>query len=135
MGDATDGEGGCLLDAVRDAALIVNALSVRPEIDITALRADAVLMDMTYKPLATPFLKAARERGLRTVDGLAMLIGQAAPSFEALFRRNLEAGAIGAGRIMSAAGASIQATLINCFVQPVGDCIQGRDEAGFPGIY
>ncbi|MFC7409822.1 adenosylcobalamin-dependent ribonucleoside-diphosphate reductase [Hydrogenophaga atypica] len=55
--------------------------------------------------------------------------------FEVLFRRNLEAGAIGAGRIMSAAGAGIQATLINCFVQPVGDCIQGRDEAGFPGIY
>ena len=55
--------------------------------------------------------------------------------FEALFRRNLEAGAIGAGRIMSAAGAGIQATLINCFVQPVGDCIQGRDEGGFPGIY
>ena len=55
--------------------------------------------------------------------------------FEALFRRNLGAGAIGAGRIMSAAGAGIQATLINCFVQPVGDCIQGRDEAGFPGIY
>ena len=55
--------------------------------------------------------------------------------FEALFRRNLDAGAIGAGRIMSAAGAGIQATLINCFVQPVGDCIQGRDEAGFPGIY
>jgi len=55
--------------------------------------------------------------------------------FEALFRRNLEAGAIGAGRIMSAAGAGIQATLINCFVQPVGDCIQGRDDGGFPGIY
>ncbi len=55
--------------------------------------------------------------------------------FEALFRSNLDAGAIGAGRIMSAAGAGIQATLINCFVQPVGDCIQGRDEAGFPGIY
>jgi len=55
--------------------------------------------------------------------------------FEALFKRNLEAGAIGAGRIMSAAGTDIQATLINCFVQPVGDCIQGQDEAGFPGIY
>ena len=55
--------------------------------------------------------------------------------FEALFRRNLEAGAIGAGRIMSAAGTAIQATLINCFVQPVGDCIQGQDDAGFPGIY
>ena len=51
------------------------------------------------------------------------------------FRANLEAGAIGAGRIMSAAGAGLQATLINCFVQPVGDCIQGRDDAGYPGIY
>ena len=55
--------------------------------------------------------------------------------YEALFLANLEAGAIGAGRIMSAAGTSIQATLINCFVQPVGDCIQGVDEQGYPGIY
>lgn len=55
--------------------------------------------------------------------------------FEALFLGNLRAGAIGAGRIMSAAGTSIQATLINCFVQPVGDCIQGLDDDGYPGIY
>lgn len=55
--------------------------------------------------------------------------------FEALFQDNLRAGAIGAGRIMSAAGTDIQATLINCFVQPVGDCIQGVDDAGYPGIY
>lgn len=55
--------------------------------------------------------------------------------FEKRFRRNLEIGAIGAGRIMSAAGSGINATLINCFVQPVGDCIQGNDEAGYPGIY
>jgi hypothetical protein len=48
--------------------------------------------------------------------------------YEALFLDNLHAGAIGAGRIMSAAGTDIQATLINCFVQPVGDCIQGVDD-------
>ncbi|CAM3507684.1 LAGLIDADG family homing endonuclease [Paracidovorax anthurii] len=54
---------------------------------------------------------------------------------EARFLANLRAGAIGAGRIMSAAGTDIQATLINCFVQPVGDCIQGMDEGGYPGIY
>ncbi|MDR6213059.1 adenosylcobalamin-dependent ribonucleoside-diphosphate reductase [Paracidovorax wautersii] len=54
---------------------------------------------------------------------------------EALFLDNLRAGAIGAGRIMSAAGTDIQATLINCFVQPVGDCIQGVDDGGYPGIY
>jgi ribonucleoside-diphosphate reductase alpha chain len=51
------------------------------------------------------------------------------------FFDNLQAGAIGAGRIMSAAGTDLQATLINCFVQPVGDAIQGRDDEGFPGIY
>ncbi|WP_440106661.1 adenosylcobalamin-dependent ribonucleoside-diphosphate reductase [Acidovorax sp. BL-A-41-H1] len=55
--------------------------------------------------------------------------------YEARFLANLHAGAIGAGRIMSAAGTDIQATLINCFVQPVGDCIQGVDDEGFPGIY
>ena len=55
--------------------------------------------------------------------------------YEALFLENLRAGAIGAGRIMSAAGTTIQATLINCFVQPVGDCIQGVDDEGYPGIY
>ena len=55
--------------------------------------------------------------------------------WEAKFLGNLHAGAIGAGRIMSAAGTDIQATLINCFVQPVGDCIQGFDDQGYPGIY
>ena len=51
------------------------------------------------------------------------------------FHANLRAGAIGAGRIMSAAGTSLEATLINCFVQPVGDSIQGVDDGGYPGIY
>ncbi len=69
------------------AALVINALSVQPSIDFDRIAPGTVVMDMTYKPLATPFLTAARERGLPTVDGLAMLIGQAAPSFEALFRR------------------------------------------------
>jgi ribonucleoside-diphosphate reductase alpha chain len=55
--------------------------------------------------------------------------------WERRFLDNLQAGAIGAGRIMSAAGTELEATLINCFVQPVGDSIQGRDEDGYPGIY
>ena len=42
---------------------------------------------------------------------------------------------IPAGRILSSAGTDIQATLINCFVQPVGDAIQGVDANGHPGIY
>ena len=42
---------------------------------------------------------------------------------------------IPAGRILSSAGTDIKATLINCFVQPVGDAIQGTDGRGYPGIY
>ena len=61
------------------------------------------------------------------------------PDLQALyaqqFRRNLDAGAIGAGRIMCAAGTGMQTTLINCFVQPVGDCIEGLDANGLPGIH
>ena len=73
---------------------------------------------------------------LRVARALASVEAPAEQTkFETLFLNNLKAGAIGAGRIMSAAGTSIQATLINCFVQPVGDCIQGVDDAGYPGIY
>ena len=71
--------------AFEGAVLVVNALSVRPEIDLAALDPVTTVMDMTYKPVITPFLRAARDVGLITVDGLAMLIGQAGPSFEAIF--------------------------------------------------
>lgn len=82
--------GGTVVDAsaLVGAALVVNALSVPPEIDMDALHEDAVLMDMTYRPLTTAFLAAGQARGLTTVDGLAMLIGQARPSFLALFGQN-----------------------------------------------
>lgn len=52
-----------------------------------------------------------------------------------IFYQNMLNGAIGAGRIMSAAGTGIDATLANCFVQPVGDSISETDEDGYPGIY
>lgn len=73
--------------AFSGAALAVNALSVRPGLDIDRLETGTVVMDMTYRPLETPLLAAARARGLVGVDGLAMLIGQARPSFEAIFGR------------------------------------------------
>jgi shikimate dehydrogenase len=74
-------------NVLEGADLVINALSVAPHITLAALKPSAVVMDMTYKPVVTPLLAAARARGLTTVDGLAMLIGQAAPSFEAIFRR------------------------------------------------
>ena len=54
--------------------------------------------------------------------------------WEAKFLQALEAGFLPAGRIQSAAGTDLAATLINCFVQPVGDSIAHMEE-GHPGIY
>ena len=54
--------------------------------------------------------------------------------WEQRFLQALEGGFIPAGRIQSAAGTGLAATLINCFVQPVGDSIRA-DEEGHPGIY
>ena len=74
-------------EAFDGAVLVVNALSVQPTLDFDRIAPGTVVMDMTYKPLNTPLLKTARARDLPTVDGLSMLIGQASPSFEALYRR------------------------------------------------
>jgi shikimate dehydrogenase len=74
--------------ALPSADLVINALSIRPLIDLAILKPSAVVMDMTYRPVVTPFLQAARDRDLVTVDGLAMLIGQAAPFYQALFQRD-----------------------------------------------
>ncbi len=52
-----------------------------------------VVMDMVYKPLRTQLLNEARGMNRPTVDGLAMLIGQARPSFEAFFGRAPDAAA------------------------------------------
>ena len=53
--------------------------------------------------------------------------------WEAEFFRAQQHGLIPAGRILSAAGTDIAATLINCFVQPVGDAMRGTED-GKPGI-
>ena len=82
------------LDAVarafQEAAAVVNATSAglvgEPlDLPLEATPPQAVVMDMTYKPLETPLLSRARVLQRRTVDGLEMLIRQASPSFEAFF--------------------------------------------------
>jgi len=99
--------------------------------DVQAISMD-VLQEKYLKPGETGYEDVFRRvaRALASVEKEAVRA-----QHEAAFLENLYAGAIGAGRIMSAAGTDIQATLINCFVQPVGDCIQGVDEGGYPGIY
>lgn len=55
------------------------------DLDLAPLPEDAVVYDVVYAPLVTPLLAAAVARGLDTVDGLEMLIGQAALAFELFF--------------------------------------------------
>ncbi|WP_298671060.1 shikimate dehydrogenase [uncultured Sphingomonas sp.] len=73
------------------AALVVNtsALGMKGqpplEVDLTPLPEDAIVYDIVYAPLETALLRQAEARGLETIDGLEMLIGQAAMAFELFF--------------------------------------------------
>ena len=73
------------------AALLVNASTLgmagQPplDLDLAPLPDEAIVYDLVYAPLETPLLAAAAERGLDTVDGLEMLVGQAAVAFELFF--------------------------------------------------
>jgi len=55
------------------------------ELDASLLPSHAVVADLVYVPLETPLLSAARARGLRTADGLGMLLHQAVRGFELWF--------------------------------------------------
>ena len=55
------------------------------ELDIGLLPSNAIVADLVYVPLETALLKAARERGLKTADGLGMLLHQAVRGFELWF--------------------------------------------------
>ena len=78
-------------DAAHDAALLVNSTSAgmagHPplDLDLVPLPARAAVCDIVYNPLETDLLKRATARGHKTIDGLGMLMHQAAPSFEAFF--------------------------------------------------
>jgi shikimate dehydrogenase len=74
-----------------DADLVVNTTSLgmtgQPslEIDTGALPANAIVADLVYAPLRTTLLQAAQARGLRTADGLGMLLHQAIRGFSLWF--------------------------------------------------
>lgn len=78
-------------ELLQDCELIVNTTSLGMEgkddlsIDLSGVKSDTLVTDIVYVPLETPLLKAARERGLETVDGLGMLLHQAVPGFEHWF--------------------------------------------------
>lgn len=73
------------------ADLLVNTTSLgmgadaEPYMDLDLLPDHAIVTDIVYVPLETVLLRAARERGLRSVDGLGMLLHQAVPGFRHWF--------------------------------------------------
>ena len=78
-------------DVLAGAGLLVNTTTLgmagQPplEIELAPLPAAAVVADIVYAPLVTPLLEAAGARGLRTVDGLGMLLHQAVGAFARFF--------------------------------------------------
>lgn len=54
-------------------------------VDLSPLRPGATVYDIVYAPLDTPLLVQARDKGFATIDGLEMLIGQAALAFDIFF--------------------------------------------------
>jgi shikimate dehydrogenase len=101
------GEVRPLEGATPAADLLVNATSLgmagQPPLEV-AIGGAPLVFDMVYAPLETPLLAGARARGLETVDGLAMLIGQAARAFQLFYgaepprARDAELRALLAGR-------------------------------------
>jgi shikimate dehydrogenase len=87
-------------DAIGDllprAGLLVNTTSLgmhgQPSLDLDTgrLPPDAVVADLVYVPLETPLLASARARGLKTADGLGMLLHQAVRGFELWFGQRPE---------------------------------------------
>jgi len=82
--------------ALEGAALLVNTTSQgmvgNPPLDLSldALPRTADVCDIIYIPGETPLLKAARERGNRTVNGLGMLLHQGRPAWRSWFDREVE---------------------------------------------
>lgn len=78
-------------EAIKEASLIVNTsaagMTGKPALDLSLQNVPlgALVYDLVYTPLETPLLLAAKQKGLETLGGLDMLIGQARPSFHSFF--------------------------------------------------
>ncbi len=89
-------EWSAIADVLPRAKLLVNTTSLgmhgQPalELDVARLPQEAVVADLVYVPLVTPLLGAAQARGLKTADGLGMLLYQAVRGFELWFGKRPE---------------------------------------------
>ena len=115
--------------AFMDRATGMNA----PESLTGTLPAQEVSLDVLREKYARGDERTIGDVQRRIARALAALEPQRA-EWERRFLEAQQQGFVPAGRIASAAGLGLSATLINCFVQPVGDSISGTSD-GLPGIY
>ena len=102
-------------------------------------RANLPAQEISEEVLIEKYAKGDERSIAAVCQRVARALAQAEPGaaraqWEERFAQALRQGFVPAGRIQSAAGTELSATLINCFVQPVGDSIAHVDE-GHPGIY
>ncbi|MDR7269307.1 ribonucleoside-diphosphate reductase alpha chain [Pelomonas saccharophila] len=100
---------------------------------------DLPVQDISSEVLIEKYAKGGEQTPDELRERVARALAQAEKPAErakwtAAFLEAQQRGFVPAGRIMSAAGTELSATLINCFVQPVGDSI-ATPEDGVPGIY
>ncbi|WP_438751179.1 shikimate dehydrogenase [Pararhizobium sp. O133] len=80
-----------LAEVMQDAGLFINTTSLGmdgtdvPRIDFTKMQSGSIVTDIVYVPLKTLILEQAEAQGFTVVDGLGMLLHQAAPGFEKWF--------------------------------------------------
>jgi shikimate dehydrogenase len=77
-------------DAVDGAAIVVNATAIgltddQQPVGVERMPSDAAIIDLVYRRDETAWVRAARARGHRAIDGLPMLIEQGALAFQRWF--------------------------------------------------
>ncbi|WP_457420575.1 adenosylcobalamin-dependent ribonucleoside-diphosphate reductase [Roseateles sp. P5_E7] len=100
---------------------------------------DLPVQDISSEVLIEKYAKGGEQTPDELRERVASALAQAEKPADrtrwtAAFLDAQKRGFVPAGRIMSAAGTELSATLINCFVQPVGDSIATAED-GVPGIY
>src|SRR5438093_859003 len=102
---------------------------------ISGLEPQPVSIDVLLEKYCKEGERTPREVRQRVARALAAVEARDQALWAERFLWAQEHGFVPAGRINSAAGTQLKATLINCFVQPVGDTISGSDDEGRVGIY
>ena len=83
------------IKALINSALFINCSSLgmkgqkELELDLVTMNKESIVYDIVYSPLKTKLLYRAKELGFKTIDGLGMLLNQAAPAFKMWYHKEV----------------------------------------------